>query len=56
MSLPQLYVDIGVSLIDALPHGHQAVVDADRPNNENDYDAKNDHGRSGHSGAPYVSA
>src|SRR5207302_5168739 len=52
MSLPQLYVDIGVGLIDALPHGNQAVVDADRPNDENDYDAKDDHGRSGHSGAP----
>ena len=38
MPLPQLHVDIGVGLIDALAHGNQAVVDADHPNNENDYD------------------
>ena len=29
--LPQLHVDVGKSRIDPLPHGHEAVVDCDRP-------------------------
>jgi hypothetical protein len=38
--LPQLHVHVGKGPIDPLPHGDEAVVDRDRPQNHN-----NDHGK-----------
>ncbi len=38
MSLAQLDVDIGKTLVDPLPHGHEAVVDSDDPqDDDNNY-------------------
>jgi len=56
MPLTQLHVDIGIGLIDPLPHRNQAVIDADGPNNEDDDDGQDDHGRSGHCKLPYSTA
>src|SRR5579862_9460275 len=50
--LLELHVDIGKGLVDPLPHGNQAVVDRNRPQNENDDHRKYNEGR-GHDGTPW---
>jgi hypothetical protein len=36
VALLELHVDVGEGLVDPLPHGNQAVVDRDRPQDDND--------------------
>src|SRR5690606_30503965 len=50
VALFELDVDVGEGLVDALPHGNQAVVDRDCPYNEQYDDADDNPGSGGHGG------
>jgi hypothetical protein len=52
VALLELDVDIGERLIGSLPHCDKAVVDADRPNHEDDNDAEDNPASGGHETAP----
>ena len=47
MTLPHLHVDVGIGLIDPLPHGDEPVVDHDDPQHEQDDRADDDPGDDG---------
>src|SRR5262245_23092767 len=52
MALLELHIDVGEGLVGPLPHSDQAVVDADRPDNDQGNDTEHNPTGGGHETAP----
>ncbi len=52
MALLELHVDVGEGLVGPLPHGDEAVVDADRPDDDHGNGTEHDPTGGGHETAP----
>src|SRR5215475_8320961 len=55
VALAQLDIDVGEGLTDPLPHGNEAVIDADEPHHDRDNDTEDDPASGRHVVLPDVS-